>query len=69
VWLFVLLIGETAVNKRRHEFEEDTDADLDELSSRYSFRNPNEKKRNRHANDTPLSKGKRSKQKHAREFD
>ncbi len=52
------------MSRRRHELEDDLDEELDELESKFGFRNPNEKKRNRHADDTPLSRGKRSRQKH-----
>ncbi len=52
------------MNKWRHEFEDDTDEDMDEIASKFSFRNPNERKRNRHANDTPLSKGKKHRQRY-----
>ena len=46
--------------RQRHDFDEDIDEDMDELTSRFGFRNPNDKKRNRHGKNEPSYKeGKR----------
>lgn len=48
------------MNKRRHDLDEDMNEEMNELATRFSFRNPNDKKRNRHTRGAPFSKSKRN---------
>ena len=48
------------MSKRRHDLDEDIDEEMNEIANKFRFRNPNDKKRNRHTRDATWSKIKRN---------
>ncbi|MEJ2530075.1 MAG: hypothetical protein P8Z39_08465 [Gammaproteobacteria bacterium] len=46
------------MSRLRHDLDEEVDEDLDELAYRFRFRNPNDRKRNRVANNDHSPKAK-----------
>lgn len=48
----------------QNQFDEDTDEDIDELAYRLRFRHPNDRKRNRFANEEPSPKIRRNKRRY-----
>ncbi len=48
------------MSRLRHDFDDEVDEEMDELASKFRFRNPNERKRNRQVNNDHAPKAKRN---------